>query len=312
MNINTTASTLALLSVGLGLAVSGYSQSFLTNGLVAYYPFNGNANDASGNGNNGTVYGATDGTNRFGVTNSSFNFNGTNQYISFPAASFLNGAQKATISLWVQESDTNHPGSFFGDWTEATGGIYLNDYTGSNFAVAILPNGQVSTATQTLVGEWRHVVVVFDGTQTGNEQRLACYFNGVSNALSFPYTIPATLGEGSSSILVGGRQIYGNPSNFFLGRVDDVRIYNRVLSSNEVQELYLYESTAQVGILQAVIPTFFNLYSGTNYQLQVSPDLNTWTNSGSVFTATNSTMIYPQYFLVNNWNQLFFRLQTSP
>src|ERR1039458_1137621 len=57
MKINRTLLTVALLIVGLGLAVNGYSQSFVTNGLVAYYPFNGNANDASGNGNNANVQG---------------------------------------------------------------------------------------------------------------------------------------------------------------------------------------------------------------------------------------------------------------
>ena len=53
MHFKRLAYTVALV-LGLGLASTGYSQSFLTNGLVAYYPFNGNANDASGNGNNGT------------------------------------------------------------------------------------------------------------------------------------------------------------------------------------------------------------------------------------------------------------------
>jgi len=48
----------------------------LKDGLVAYYPFNGNANDESGNGNNGTVYGATLTTDRFGNTNKAYSFDG--------------------------------------------------------------------------------------------------------------------------------------------------------------------------------------------------------------------------------------------
>jgi hypothetical protein len=48
---------------------------------------------------------------------------------------------------------------------------------------------------------------------------------------------------------------------------------------------------------------------GTNYLLQVSGDLNNWTNHGSAFTATNASMIYPQYWDVDNWDKLFFRLQ---
>ncbi len=57
----------SLLVAGLGLAFNGHSRSFLTNGLVAYYPFNGNANDESGNGNNGMVVGSVSpSSDRFG------------------------------------------------------------------------------------------------------------------------------------------------------------------------------------------------------------------------------------------------------
>ena len=67
-----------------------------------------------------------------------------------------------------------------------------------------------------------------------------------------------------------------------------------------------------VNLIKAVKPSFDYLFLGTNYQLQVSGDLNTWTNQGSAFTATNSSMVYTQYFDVDNWNQLFFRLQVAP
>jgi hypothetical protein len=52
-----------------------------------------------------------------------------------------------------------------------------------------------------------------------------------------------------------------------------------------------------------------NLTISTNYQLQASGDLSTWTNTGSAFTATNTNMVYPTYFDVDNWGTLFFRLQ---
>lgn len=68
-------------------------------------------------------------------------------------------------------------------------------------------------------------------------------------------------------------------------------------------------STVQIGLIKAVKPSFSGLSVGTNYQLQVSSNLNTWTNQGAVFTATNASMVYPQYWDVANWNQLFFRLE---
>ena len=72
------------------------------------------------------------------------------------------------------------------------------------------------------------------------------------------------------------------------------------------------ESGPRVSLIKAVKPAFNNLTLTTNYQLQVSADLNTWTNQGSAFTATNTSMVYPQYWDVDNWNSLFFRLQVSP
>jgi hypothetical protein len=75
---------------------------------------------------------------------------------------------------------------------------------------------------------------------------------------------------------------------------------------------YLLEFGPRVGLIKAVKPSFSNLILTTNYQLQVSGDLNNWTNQGAPFTATDGSMIYPQYFDVANWNQLFFRLQVAP
>jgi hypothetical protein len=71
-------------------------------------------------------------------------------------------------------------------------------------------------------------------------------------------------------------------------------------------------SGPQVTLIKAVKPAFSDLLIGTSYQLQVSADLNTWTNQGSPFTATNSAMVYPQYWDVVNWGKLFFRLQVGP
>jgi hypothetical protein len=67
-----------------------------------------------------------------------------------------------------------------------------------------------------------------------------------------------------------------------------------------------------VTLIKAVKPSFANLSLGTNYQLQISSNMSTWTNQGSPFTATNPTMTYPQYWDVDNWGTLFFRVQSVP
>ncbi len=97
-SMKTTRALVAILAIILGLAVQVQAQSFLTNGLVLYYPFDGNANDASGNGNNGTVEGATLTTDRFGNPNSAYYFNGVNNDILVPECVFGKW-QKSTLTL---------------------------------------------------------------------------------------------------------------------------------------------------------------------------------------------------------------------
>ena len=78
-----------------------------TNGLVAYYPFNGNANDISGNGNNGINNGASLTTDRFGQTNSSYDFQNSSNIISIPHNTLF-GFQVTsgfTISIWCNFSN---------------------------------------------------------------------------------------------------------------------------------------------------------------------------------------------------------------
>ena len=72
-----------------------------TNGLVGYWPFNGNANDESGNGNHGTVNGAMLSTDRNGKANSAFDFNGINQYIKVNNSNTLQNISTISISIWL-------------------------------------------------------------------------------------------------------------------------------------------------------------------------------------------------------------------
>ena len=72
-----------------------------TNGLVGYWPFNGNANDESGNGNNGTVNGAVLTSDRFENANNAYFFDGQDDYIS---CNPLLGLQEVTISVWLNKN----------------------------------------------------------------------------------------------------------------------------------------------------------------------------------------------------------------
>jgi hypothetical protein len=81
-----------------------------------------------------------------------------------------------------------------------------------------------------------------------------------------------------------------------------------------VQDSFAFSVMPQplVSVLKAVKPAFSNLMPTTNYILQVSSNMINWTNVGFPFPATSTNMTYPNYWDVDNWDKLFFRLQVSP
>jgi hypothetical protein len=312
MNFTKTAYTVSLIIVGLGLAINGYSQSFLTNGLVAYYPFNGNANDASGNGNNGTVYGATLTTDRFGIANSAYAFDGTNSYIDIPQNPVLDSlTTNFTLSAWIWQTVITNTAEILNKQSSGfSDGWVFDTVINCTPNVPLLrlecANGpcNVTGTSQYSLMQWHHFV----GTVSGSVANV--YIDGILNGSGNVGNIPSnTLDIWIGSAHPSARSTF--PA-CFNGIIDDIRIYNVAMSSNEVQQLYAFEWQPTVTVRKAVSPSFSNLYLGTNYQLQVSSDLNTWTNQGAPFTPTNTIMDYPQYFNVANWNELFFRLQVSP
>jgi hypothetical protein len=97
--MKTTTRLLKIVAIALTLAVRVQAQTILTNGLVAYYPFDGNANDASGNGYNLANHGATLCADRFGNSNQAYSFNGTN-YLSSAIAP-LSEVSNWTVTAWI-------------------------------------------------------------------------------------------------------------------------------------------------------------------------------------------------------------------
>jgi hypothetical protein len=78
-----------------------------TNGLVGYWPFNGNANDESGNGNNGTVNGAKLTADRNGVLSGAYSFYNVNDYIDISTNNGKFDNQNYTISFWIRSNQTS-------------------------------------------------------------------------------------------------------------------------------------------------------------------------------------------------------------
>jgi len=218
----------------------------LQNGLQAFYPFCGNANDISGNSLNGTVVGATITSDRFGILNSAYSF-GQNQQINIPNTSGRN-TYPLTISLWyntstVSDGQGQNGRSIFTKYTPASWngfGLGLFDYSNEGQGLATAPlylrntsnrviglyNESAFNQSNVQFNTWYHVVFTLDAN--GGKM----YLNG---QLISTHNWTGTAGPSTSSNLwkIGGKWDY-----WFNGKIDDVAVWNRVLSPIEVQEIY--------------------------------------------------------------------------
>src|SRR4051812_363343 len=110
-----------ILTITAALAVQVHAQTFLTNGLVAYYSFRGNANDASGHGNNAVPQGSPlYSIDRFGLTNSAVLLASATQYVTTPPG-LLNVAtnQGFSGSVWVKPANLDSAMSVL-EWGNAS------------------------------------------------------------------------------------------------------------------------------------------------------------------------------------------------
>ena len=139
--------------------------------LVAFYPFNGNAKDESGNGNNGFVFGATLTTDRFNNPGSAYYFDGINDYIYVPNASILQIVQPITMSVWFKTDFVKPFASLFckGEPDEPRAG-YLMDINQYNQGRAdFYYNHQTSefvyvvTKNNVVDNQWHYMVASYDG-----------------------------------------------------------------------------------------------------------------------------------------------------
>ena len=312
-----TIKTLGFVAALAAMTSTASAQSWLTNGLVAYYPFNGNANDASGNGHNGTVNGAMLTTNRFGEANHAYRFGGTAAYITAPLTSTV-FSNDFTASVWFNASDIAN------SWPT----LLFEENQSLNMQIAGLACGCANSQRLIAYGastpsgpNFNWLLTKAEPTPIGTYCQVVITKAGANATMYLNAQIAATSSVVSQTVAVGTKLWVGRAESesgyapgalVFHGVLDDIRIYNRALSSSEVAQLYAIESSPRVDLIKAVKPAFSYLWVGTNYQLQLSTDMSTWTNHGSPFTATNASMVYPQYWDVDNWDSLFFRLHQVP
>ena len=261
-----------ILTLTLALAIQVRAQTVPTNGLIAYYPLAGNANDASGNGNNGVLLNVSFSQDRFGVPGKAAQFSGargTNSAIDCPTLGNL-PYYPISYSCWFllasnlvinvdypsssgaymnlvgrEQSDNAASAGAFG---LISGEILLhltNDLAYFYPSVICTTSGTVHPTTNV----WYHGVLTIDNTGL-----VSMYVNGGLRGTSSinPTTLagagglPFRIGGSSYDLQVmpGGNALV--PRYAWRGLIDDVRIYNRALSTNEVSQLFASESVAPI------------------------------------------------------------------
>ena len=225
--------TISLSGQGYG---DGVSADIPTDGLVAYYPFNGNANDESGYGNHGKVIGNVElTTDRHGNAKGAYRFFGKElNYISVADNASLHFSN-FTLSAWVYTDATNYgSGYLINKGRDITNGSYRLQV--SSVGAQTMYNGSngVSMGMTPQTGVW-HLVT---GTVQGNTAKI--YLDGkfvAEKTLSYSFSY-----NNSEPLTLGMHYYSGVPSYWaypLLGVLDDVRIYNRVLTPSEIEALYL-------------------------------------------------------------------------
>jgi hypothetical protein len=152
-----------------------------TNGLVGWWPFNGNANDESGNNHSGTVSGATLTTDRFGNSNKAYSFNGVSDFISCNNYDYSINSS-LSLSFWVKISNiTSSTAQYLiSKGIDNNGGFNFNFnnnppafYGGFGIGTANVVGDVFNVGEPAPQNSWSHICFIYNGNQ------MNLYHNGV-------------------------------------------------------------------------------------------------------------------------------------
>lgn len=239
------------IGTAYGNVVTVTPKSFPTNGLVAWYPFNGNANDESGNGNNGTVDGASLSSNRFNQTNSAYDFdlnNATfskkNEQINIPYKASFNSST-LSVSIWVNVRSYAWSGNSIKCTVPITRyqdgsslGVWAISYDATSLSASVqsTSNTQLTTnySNPLQLNTWSNIVFTYDGSS------LNLYVNGILKSQKAG-TITLKNTTCNTGITIGELNQYNGFWYYTDGKLDDIGIWNRALTQEEITNLYNFK-----------------------------------------------------------------------
>ena len=232
--------TLIAITVFVVSAQSQIPSYVPTNGMIGWWPFDGNANDLSPNGNDGTVYGATPANDRNGTPDAAYAFDGLDDYIEVLPATAIS-SQVFSVSIWFYQNETFGEIEFvcLGDGNGTAWGCTAgNDNFKVNYGRGCSGTGSSPINGAVQLQNWHHVVYISAGV--GGQSTI--YLDG---ALLGQSSNSIGVGSCPSSILYFGVDIFSSPE-IINGVLDDVGIWDRTLTEEEVTSLHSGESTGDI------------------------------------------------------------------
>ena len=216
-----------------GIKYYGNQIQFKASNLVAYYPFNGNVNDESGNENHGTVIGATLTTDKSENTDSAYSFDGISNYISISDNPTINvqTGKSFTISYWAKHNNTNAGVYMISKYMGAIGvepsyglgtGSHGNSYSWFEFTAG---DGMENRGTINLTDmNWHNITTVFKSGES-----VAIFVDGVLDIVNPTSYVGSIIN--TNDLTIGCN---ANLSRFYNGSIDEIKIYNRALTDSEI------------------------------------------------------------------------------
>ena len=253
-----------------------------SNGLVGWWPFNGNANDESGNGNNGTVNGATLTTDRNGLANAAYSFDGVDDRI-FIDNNFFDNSTSYSISGWYFLNSAgnlnNGNNSHIILNTSPHNGLAIDmNWGGSNLYSIFVGSGAPSVSWNILfnsasiqnieIQNWKFIVLV---------KNLNDYYLFINGVLDQSWTVNNPMESYLYKLYFGGCDPAVS-NEVINGKLDDIGIWNRVLTDCEIQNLY----QAQLGFTTLNAGADQEVCNGTEVILNGTGGSNLMWNNGVV------------------------------
>jgi hypothetical protein len=206
----------------------------VTKGLVAYWAMRNSGTTVfdefganNGVASNGVRFSYADGAVRAGAW-----FDGTNDSVVVPNSDSLSVSSALTLNAWINRPAGNTNGVIVAKWGIGSDQSYGLRLDNANARLFVKTTNAISKTFSDIlvpVNEWTMLSGVYDGSA------LRCYMNGSASTEEQP--TGGSIAQSSKTVIMGFLDITGTPF-FYSGNIDEVRIYNRALTADEIKQLY--------------------------------------------------------------------------